>query len=75
MRKETTTNKIKFNNVSLEWLPVVKYLGVILDSKLTIKQNIENNVIKARKASGILYSLLKKNSTVPLNSKLTLYRS
>ena len=40
-----------------------------------MKQNIENYIVKARKATGMLYSLLKKNSAVPLKSKITLYRS
>jgi hypothetical protein len=40
-----------------------------------MKQNIENNITKARKATGVLYPLLKKNSSVPVESKITLYRS
>jgi hypothetical protein len=75
MREQMEANKITFNGKTLEWLPSVKYLGVILDSKLLMKQNIENNVTKARIATGILYPLLKKNSTVPLHSKFTLCRS
>lgn len=75
MRRESNTNKIKFNGISLNWHPTVKYLGVQLDSKLLMKQNIEYNITKARKATGVLYSLLKKNSTVPLKAKITLYRS
>ena len=68
-------NRIHFKGTTLEWQNVVKYLGVLLDSKLLMKQNIENNIVKARKATGLLYSLLKKNSAVPLKSKITLYRS
>jgi hypothetical protein len=52
MRDKMISNKITFNNSVLEWLPVVKYLDVLLDSKLLMKQNIENNVVKARKATG-----------------------
>ena len=59
----------------MDWFPTVKYLEVILDSKQIMKENILNNISKARKASGILYPLLKKHSSVPLNSKITLYRS
>jgi hypothetical protein len=75
MRDKMPTNKIKMNDTVLEWLPVVKYLGVILDSKLLMRQNIENNVTKARKATGALYLLLKKNSCDPVQSRITLYRS
>ena len=75
MRRQQILNKIRFNSVSLEWQPTVKYLGVVLDSKLLMRQNIENNIVKARKASGILYPLLKKYSSINTREKLTLYRS
>jgi hypothetical protein len=68
-------NKINFNGSALEWLNVVKYLGVLLDTKLLMKQNVENNIKKAQKATGVFYSLMKKNSALPLKSKITLYRS
>lgn len=75
MRNKSKDLKIKFGQSQLDWLPTVKYLGVLLDSKLTMKANIQNNILKARKASGILYPLLKKNSSLPRHSKITLYRS
>jgi hypothetical protein len=53
----------------------VKYLSVILDSKLLFQVNVENNISKAQKALGVLYCLLKKNNHVPIHSKITLYRS
>jgi Reverse transcriptase (RNA-dependent DNA polymerase) len=75
MLEKMKSEKVKFSNTVLEWQPVVKYLGVILDSKLLMRQNIEQNIEKARKASCVLYPLLKRNSPVPTNSKITLYRS
>jgi hypothetical protein len=75
MQRELENHKISFNGESLEWLPWVKYLGVILDSKLLLSKNIENNVIKAGRAMKVLFPLLKKNSCLPLKPKLTLYRS
>jgi hypothetical protein len=75
MRKKQTRIKINFGGSQLEWLPSVKYLGVILDTKLLMRQNIENNISKARKACSILFPLMKKFSAVPLKEKITLYRS
>jgi hypothetical protein len=75
MRKKQEDHKIIFNGAPLEWLPHVKYLGVILDTKLLMRQNIENNIKKARKATSILFPLLTKYSSVPLREKITLYRS
>ena len=63
MNKNKDSNKISFNNLPLDWKSSVKYLGVILDSKLTFKTNLAENQLKARKAMASLYSLLKKNST------------
>jgi hypothetical protein len=40
-----------------------------------MKQNIENNISKAQKGTNFLYSILKKNFSVLLDSKITLYRS
>jgi len=75
MKELAETFKIKFEGASLEWKDSVKYLGVILDSKLLFKQNVEYNVKKARKAVAILYCLLKRSSHVRREEKITLYRS
>jgi hypothetical protein len=75
MRKKQQQLKINFNGTSLDWQPCVKYLGVILDSKLLMRQNIENNISKARKATGILFPLMKKFSSVPQREKINIYRS
>ena len=40
-----------------------------------MKQNIDNNIAKAHKATGTHYCLLKKYSSIPLALKITLYRS
>jgi hypothetical protein len=75
MRKKQKDIKIKFNGIPLDWLPCVKHLGVLLDSKLLFRQNIKSNIIKARKVTGVLFPLMKKFSCVPLKEKINLYRS
>jgi hypothetical protein len=75
MQREEENHKISFSGRTLEWSPSVKYLGVVLDSKLLLSKNIENNIAKAGRAMKILFPLLKKNSCLPLKPKLTLYRS
>jgi hypothetical protein len=75
MQRAEESHKISFSGKTLEWSPTVKYLGVVLDSKLLLSKNIENNVAKAGRAMKILFPLLKKNSCLPLKPKLTLYRS
>jgi hypothetical protein len=58
MQRKAKETKIKFDVASLEWLPTVKNLGVVLDSRLLMNQNITNNITKARKATVVLYPLL-----------------
>jgi Reverse transcriptase (RNA-dependent DNA polymerase) len=75
MQKKMHSTKIKINDEELEWKNTVKYLGVTLDSKLTFKANLAENHLKARKTMAMLYCLLKRNSTLGLREKITLYRS
>lgn len=75
MQEKSDSNKISINELELEWKSSVKYLGVVLDSKLTFKANLAENNLKARKAIASLYCLMKKNSKMRLDCKITLYRS
>lgn len=75
INREKETHKISFNGQALEWKPYVKYLGLLLDSKLIFKANTANNITKTRKAISMLYPLLKKRSSVNLKCKLLLFKS
>lgn len=66
---------IKFCGEDIAWKSSAKYLGVILDSKLTFGVNIKENLKKANKALATLYGLMKKNSGLPQFEKLTIYRA
>lgn len=72
--RDKESNKISFNGQVLEWKPFVKYLGLLLDSKLIFKANTTNNITKTRKAISLIYPLLKKGSSVSLNCKLLLFK-
>lgn len=67
--------KIGFCNTELEWKNEVKYLGMILDSKLLMRKNIDYNITKAKKAMSTLYCLLKRFSPVQKQEKITIVRS
>lgn len=68
-------NRIKFQDTYLEWKSSIRYLGVLLDSKLIYRENIENNIKKAKKAISFLYPLLKKHNSLNIKTKLVLYKS
>lgn len=58
-----------------EWSNSVKYLGMVLDSKLTLKKHIDYTIEKAGKCIKMLYPLLARNSRLNTRSKLLLYKS
>lgn len=67
---------ITFNNQTFEWSDSVRYLGVILDRKLTFKNHIDSSIIKAKAlAFKTLYCLLKKGNKLHSSQKLQIYRA
>lgn len=75
MIKEQLKHQISFNQVKLPWNQSVKYLGIILDSKIKFKNNILTSIKKTKQRIANIYCLLKKHSPLNIHSKLTLYRS
>jgi len=57
------------------WEPKhVKYLGVMLDKKLTFASHVSYVLEKTNKAISILYSLVSRNSALKVDNKLLLYK-
>lgn len=42
------SDSIRYNNIDFKWKPHVKYLGVVLDSKLLFKQHVDYALNKAK---------------------------
>lgn len=59
---------------SIEIKKSIKYLGVILDSKLTFKEHVLNACEKATRCGRALFPLLNRKSKLNLKNKLMLYR-
>lgn len=66
---------LNLNNQEIMWQENVKYLGVILDRKLTFKEHIDNTIIKSGKIVRMLYSILNRNSRLNINNKLLIYKT
>jgi endonuclease/exonuclease/phosphatase family metal-dependent hydrolase len=75
MIKKLPTNPINFDGDSLQWKNQVTYLGVVLDQKLSFRPHIDKVVQKARNVVSSLYCLFKRNNSVPVKEKVSLYRS
>ena len=76
MIQKISNDSISFNGQSFNWKESVKYLGVILDRKLTFKHHIDRSIQKANAASfSSLYCLLSRKSSTTLDSKIRIYKS
>lgn len=62
------------DNNSIPWSNEVKYLGIVLDKKLTFKNHIDETTHKAEKYIKILYSFINRKSKLSLENKLLLYK-
>ena len=66
------TPDIEFYNCYLEWVSSVKYLGLILDNKLSFCDHINSVNDRISRARGMIYSV---SHILPRTSLLTLYYS
>lgn len=65
---------IEINDVKIIAKTSVKYLGVILDSKLDFKEHLKHARKKGYIAFHSLYNLLNRCSTLNISNKLLLYK-
>ena len=63
---------LTFNNNDVKKCPHQKHLGIILDSKLDFKINVDNKIKKCYKITGIIRRL---SVSVPRKALLTIYKS
>ena len=76
MIQKFQNDQIVLDNISLTWKSHVRYLGVYLDTKLLFKHHINVVLSKAKSiAYSPLYSLLKRNSGVSIDSKIRIYKA
>lgn len=61
---------ISFENVQLKWNKEIKYLGIILDEKLTFKNHINHINCRSRQVLHLIYPLICKKSNLNLDNKI-----
>lgn len=72
--KRVPSRQLLLNNNSITIQDEVKYLGVILDKKLTFRQHIEKSCEKAVKAFRALWPLLNRRSLLSHKNKNLIYK-
>lgn len=72
--RQLPTRKFKIGTSEIDWSNEVKYLGVVLDKKLTFRSHIQYALTKAQIAIRILYSLLNRRSKLDTRNKLLLFK-
>lgn len=65
--------KIRLLAQEVEWSPVVKYLGVSIDRRLSMKAHVKNVIATTRVARNLLKPVLRAN--LPLRVKIGVYKT
>lgn len=68
-------NPVIINDRPIPWASQVKYLGLILDSKLNWSKHVKYLINKSNIAINLLYPLINRNSKLSSKNKMTLYKS
>jgi len=64
----------QFQHTAIPWSPHIRYLGLVLDSKLLFTKHLHTVTCKATGAFLQLFPLLSRDSTLSIPNKLTLYK-
>lgn len=72
-RTRPPPDNIRVNDFRLPWSQSVMYLGIRLDSRLTLKKHISNSIEKFTTARSALYTLLCPKNKLSLKIKILLY--
>ena len=66
---------IKINNNEIKWEKNVKYLGLILDTKLTFNDHVSYIVQKCKNLIKILYPFINKASPLSKENKMLIFKA
>lgn len=60
---------LSLNAVNLDWMPTVRYVGIILDKKLTLAEHIKITIERVNQYIKILCKLIKRRSKLCKHQK------
>ena len=73
-RRPKTPGNLKLYGNNIPWSPSIKYLGVILDRKLTWNSHITSKLQQGYQRLKILYPLLNRQSSLSWKCSILLYK-
>ncbi|KAL4143386.1 hypothetical protein QTP88_005723 [Uroleucon formosanum] len=74
LRRPTNYNSLKINGHNIPWSQNIKYLGVILDKKLTWNPHISSKVQQGYQRLKILYPLINRQTSMSWKCSILLYK-
>ncbi|KAG5675613.1 hypothetical protein PVAND_005504 [Polypedilum vanderplanki] len=74
MRRKAEADTISFGTNTYKWQKEVRYLGVTLDTRLSFQAHIKSVLAKASGVGRSIYCIFKKHNTVPIRTKINLYK-
>jgi len=72
--RQLPRNNIKFLNENIKWENEAKYLGMVIDKRMTLKQHVEYVSYRAHTALRLLHPLISRNSQLGIRNKLLIYK-
>lgn len=72
--RQLPRNDIKFLNENIKWETKAKYLGMVIDKRLTLEQHVVYVSDRAHTALRLLYPLISRNSHLDVRNKLLIYK-
>ena len=74
-KSPTNISNLMVKNSSIKWSSQIKYLGIIVDRKLSFSKHTNLTLSKAKFVKHSLHSLLNSRSPLNLNLKLHIYKT
>lgn len=72
--RQLPNQPFSFQGHTIEWGSQGKYLGLILDKRLTMKPHVEAVIGKTQAVVKMLYSMISRRSKLSIKNKLHLYK-
>lgn len=73
-KKELPGKRLKIFDSSIPWQTECKYLGFMLEKRMTFKKHVEYVIDRANVAVHTLYPLISRKSKLHLKNKITIYK-